>query len=125
MLISGAAKYLNCILSEHRSVTIIGDFNMVDIKWASSAESQQLDVIQRKFYQFCSSWDLQEIVQKPTQKQNHFDFILTTRPERYGEVYVKLSLLNSDHDTVILSNQLSVIAQLGMRGTSLRLTIMQ
>ena len=33
-------RYLNCILTEHRSVTIIGDFTMADIKWASFAESQ-------------------------------------------------------------------------------------
>ena len=58
-------------------------------------------MIQRKFYQFCSSWDLQEIVHKPTRKQNHLDIILTTHPERYGKVYVKPPLLNSDHDTVI------------------------
>ena len=94
-------RYLNCILTEHRSVAVIGDFNMADIKWASSAESLQLEVIQRKFYQFCSSWNLQEIVQKPTRKQNHRDNILTTHPERYGEVYVKPPLLNSDHGTVI------------------------
>ena len=94
-------RYLNCILTEHRSVTIIGDFNMADIKWTSSAESRQLDVIQRKFHQFCSSCDLEEIVQNPTQKQNHLDIILTMHPERYGELYVKLPLLNSDHDTVI------------------------
>ena len=94
-------RYLNCILTEHRSVTIIGDFNMADIKWASSAKSQQLDVIHQKFYQFCSSWDLQEMVQKPTQKQNYLDIILTKHPERYGELYVKPPLLNSNHDSVI------------------------
>ena len=74
---------------------------MADIKWESSAESQQFDIIHRKFYQFCWSRNLQRIVQKPTRKQNHLDIILTMHPERYGEVYVKLPLLNNGHDTFI------------------------
>ena len=69
-----------------------------------------MGVICRKPAVWCNSSKVSSILlvlglaedsSKTTRKQNHLDIILTTHPERYGEVYVKPPLLNSDHDTAI------------------------
>ena len=47
------------------------------------------------------SWDLHQIVTKPTRGNNHLDIILTTHSERYNRVHTVPPLVNSDHDTVL------------------------
>ena len=56
---------------------------MNQINWSLPAEQQHLDSVQRKFLQFCHSWDLHQIVKQPTRGHNFLDVILTTHPERY------------------------------------------
>ena len=94
-------RYLDSFLCEHQYITIMGDFNTSKINWLSSDELQQVDVLQRKFLQFCVSWDLHQIVTKPTRGNNHLDIILTTHPERYNRFQTVPPLINSDHDTVL------------------------
>ena len=101
-------NYLACVLTTHKSVIVIGDFIMADIRWTQNAKQQRSDFVQQKFLQFCESWDLNKIVQKPTRKRNHLDIILTTHPERYGAVEVKPSPLSSVHGTVICCLQQSL-----------------
>ena len=98
-------RYLDCVLSEHKAVTIMGDFNLNQIKWHIPAECQHLDVVHRNFLQFCASWDLQQVVPGPTRGQSELDIILTTHPERFNRVTIEPPLLNSDHDVVICHMQ--------------------
>lgn len=73
---------------------------MNQINWSLPAEQQHLDSVQRKFLQFCHSWDLHQIVKQPTRGHNFLDVILTTHPERYYDINTSPPLLNSDHDIV-------------------------
>ena len=56
--ITQLCKYLDYLLAEYQSVTIMGNFNLSKMKWHVPIEQQQLSAIYRKFYQFCASWDL-------------------------------------------------------------------
>ena len=99
-VVSQLCAYLDYILSKHKSATIMGDFNMRDVKWDKCYERQHLSESQRKFRHFCDSWDLHQIVESATRGCNYLDIILTTHPERYGKVVVH-SPINSDHSTVL------------------------
>lgn len=103
-------EYLDCLLTTYKSVTIIGDFNMSHIKWFNS-DNQHLSSVERNFLSFCASWDLQQLVPKPTRGNNYLDLVLTTHPERFGDVNVVSPLVKSDHDAVIC--QMSSMANIG------------
>lgn len=94
-------SYLDCVLTNHKSVTILGDFNMDQLTWHQPTAGRQPNAIQRKFSLFCTSWDLHQLVNRPTRGQNMLDLILTTHPERYGDITIEPPLVNSDHDTII------------------------
>ena len=98
---SQLCKYLDCILTEHKSVTVMGDLNMRNIDWSISREQQCLDTLQRKFLQFCHSWDLHQMVSRPTRGHNQLDIVLTTHHERFSDVRLVPPLVSSDHDAVI------------------------
>ena len=99
--ITQLCKYLDYLLAEYRSVTIMGDFNLGKMKWHVLIEQQQLSPIYRKFYQFCASCDLSQIVPGPMHRPNELDIILTTHDEQFGDIIIDPPLLNSDHDIVV------------------------
>ncbi len=79
-------RYLDCLLSEYKSITIMGDFNLRQIRWRVPVENQHLDPPHHRFMEFCTSWYLRQIVPGPTRGGNEIDIILTTHPERYSKV---------------------------------------
>ena len=95
-------KYLDYWLAAYRLVTIMGDFNLSNMKWhVPMKQQQQLSPIYRKFFQFCASRDLCQIVPGPKHGPNELDIILTKQDEHFANIIIDPPLLNSDHDIVV------------------------
>ena len=92
---------LGSILAQYCNVTLMEDFNAPSIDWASTDEAQRLKPSERSLLLFCLTWDLRQLVDKPTREASTLELIFTTHPEQFGEVHVEPPIVSSDHDTVI------------------------
>ena len=97
--------FLFLTLMQHKSVTIMGDFNLSQIRWNVLADREHLDPIHRQFMQFCTMWNLFQIVPGPTRGESELDITLSTQPERQGHISIQPPLICNDHDIVIFQVQ--------------------
>ncbi len=92
------------LLSNHRNVTILGDFNLPDINW-SVADTSGLPVahtaIGGEFLELCAAHDMNNLVTMPTRGDNTLDLLITNDAKKFCDVSVQPPVLTSTHDSIL------------------------
>jgi len=98
---SKSVQLFRKLCSTHKTVIMLGDFNLPDINW--SLYHAPDNSIYNDFLLFINSYGLTQHVNVPTRQNNILDLVLSTDNKFISELNVLPPIGNSDHGTILFS----------------------
>lgn len=91
--------FLAIICAEECPKILTGDFNFPNIEW-DNTNQRHLTISEKVFFNFVNDMALNQLVKKPTRKENILDLILTDQKDIITSVEVNAPFSSSDHNSV-------------------------
>jgi Endonuclease-reverse transcriptase len=102
-----ALRCLRKLCATHRTVVILGDFNLPEMDWLHYC-SPDINMY-AEFLNFVNAYGLHQLVNMPTRGDNILDIVLSTTENLASDVCTLDPLSNSDHSIVVFKVPIDIV----------------